>query len=141
LIVLDPADFLHVANELVAGSRSEALTPARVRTAVGRAYYAVFLLIRAELSRRHRVPLRRIQHGSVYTHLQSPRAGDELRHAGRELERLYAARQKADYDLAPDAFWRRHVEDPSAARILLRSAGKLAQAIPRLDLSPIAPLF
>src|SRR5215218_9914836 len=86
---------------------------ARVRTALGRAYYALYLLVRAEIARRHGVSLRSLQHGAMYTRLQSPRASDEVRQLGLDLQLLYTHRQMADYELDPTLSWKEKLEDPT----------------------------
>src|SRR5215218_2154072 len=106
---------------------------ARVRTALGRAYYALYLLVRAEIARRHGVSIRSLQHGALYTRLQSPRASDEVRQLGRDLQLMYTLRQRADYEMDPPPSWKKQLEDPTGAEALVRRAGELARTIPHLD--------
>lgn len=138
-----PAAFLHLAQQLVAQVEpsSPEMREARVRTALGRTYYALYLLVRAEIMRRHGIPLRRLQHGVVYTRLQSSVASEEVRRVGRMLEWLYALRQKADYEPAADPAWRGRLEDPVGAGELAVSALAIAAKLPKLDFSAVAPLF
>jgi hypothetical protein len=139
-----PADFLRVALELAIDARRQPLADARsarVRTALGRTYYALYLLVRAEIARRHGIPVRHLQHGLVYTRLQSPLAGDGVRALGRDLERLYTLRQKADYELDPDLLWKEQLDDAVGAEALAHRAWELASALPQLDFSPIVPLL
>jgi len=144
--VFPPASFLHLAHQLATAGDAEAppspeVSAARVRTALGRSYYALYLLVREEISRRHGVSRRWLQHGTVYTRLQSTLASDEVRRLGRNLEWMYTLRQKADYELDPDPLWREHLEDAAGAAALARNALELAGTLPRLDFTPVAPLF
>jgi len=143
--VFDPADFLTVARELTArqsrGAMVPAASPARLRTGFGRAYYALFLLVRTEISVRYQVPYRRLQHGALFTHLQSVRASKHLRGLGRELQRMYTLRQKADYELAPDPNVKGQLEDPDLLDALIDRAEELAATLPQLDFSPVIPLL
>ena len=82
----DPLEFLRVADSLVDGDSSEAT----LRTAVGRVYFAVFLVTREAFDIQGRSHI----HGSVIGAL---RRYD--RHASRQLERLMELRALADYDL------------------------------------------
>lgn len=80
--MFDPAEFLAVARGLV-DERAPAdafrgARRARVRTAYGRAYYALYLLVRTELAHRHRILPRRLHYGAVYTHLQSSLADHQV---------------------------------------------------------------
>lgn len=143
--MFDPTDFLSVARDLTGSERLSAarmpLRSAYLRTAFGRAYYALYLLVRAELSARHNIPYRRLPHGAVYTHLQSARASKHVRELGRDLQRMYTLRQKADYDVAPDAGVKWQLEDADLIDALIDRAEQLAATLPRLDFSPIVPLF
>jgi len=138
--MFDPTDFLTVARDLGASDRA-ATTPARLRTAFGRAYYALFLLVREEISSRHHIHYRRLPHGAVYTHLQSPRAGQEVRELGRELQRMYTLRQNADYELAPNLVVKGQLEDVELLGSLINRTRKLAAILHQLDFSPVVPLF
>ena len=141
-----PTSFIHLAHQLVTSGAGEPpsspeMIAARVRTALGRSYYAVYLLVRAEISRRHGIAPRHLQHGAVYTRLQSSTANDDVRRLGRKLEWMYTLRQKADYELDPDSPWREHLHDVEGAEAIALTALELAQAIPQLDFSPVAALL
>lgn len=86
-MTFDPNRFLGLARELASNSDDEA----RLRTAVGRAYYSVFLQAREILGIRER---RRV-HGLVIGRLRSVD-----RASGDQLDLLQALRGEADYDLA-----------------------------------------
>ena len=83
----DPNDFLRVADGLAQGSDDEA----SLRTAVGRAYYGVFLQARERLGIHGQ---RRRVHGIVIGRLRSADPA-----AGNQLDKLEALRGAADYDL------------------------------------------
>lgn len=134
--MFDPAEFIHLAGQLASDPGS-----ARVRAAYGRAYYGLYLSVRREIAGRHRIHRRRLTHGVLYSYLQSPRATTEVRRLGQELERLYALRQEADYELAPEEPWRRHMEDHRLAATRAARALTLSRSLPGLDFSSVIPLF
>lgn len=136
-----PEELIHFARE-IAGSRALTGSAAvRARTAHSRTYYGLFLIIRSILVGRHGLHVRRVEHGLLIRRMQYSSVSGELRELGRELERLYSIRQKADYDLAPSPEWQTRVEDPefaavSAARVLV-----IAERVRHLDFSPLVPLL
>jgi uncharacterized protein (UPF0332 family) len=144
---MDPSEFAVLSLQLANGDLHRpqlgrvSSEECRVRTAYGRAYYALFLAIRAEIARRHGVPTRRMPHGALYTHLQHTAAGPSVRRLGRELERLYALRQKADYDLAPEASWVGTLQDRQYAELLTKQALDRMSGMSELDFSPIVHRF
>lgn len=139
--MFDPAEFLTVARRLAEAGPHLGAPPARLRTAFGRVYYALYLLVREELSRRYRIPHRHLPHGAVYTHLQSPRASGRVRELGRDLQRMYRLRQTADYELAPDAEANRQLEDVALVGSLIHLAETQAKALPQLDFAPVVALL
>jgi hypothetical protein len=144
--VFDPADFILLAGHLAAGSASRGATaatssPARVRAAYSRAYYGLYLCVRREIAARHGIHQKKLSHGALYTHLQSSTATKGMRRIGRELERLYTLRQKADYELAPAEPWRVQLEDATLAATLAERALDLSRMVPHLDFSPVVSLF
>lgn len=110
---------------------------ARVRAAYGRAYYTLFLAVRAAISRKHGIPERRLEHGRLYTHLQSPRAEPRVRGVGKQLEHLYRLRRRADYELAPDAAW----QNAGSADLAAQQAMQLAATVEALDYGSIVDLL
>src|SRR3954454_22798161 len=103
----DPEDFLRLAERLVRLNNE-----AEVRTAIGRAYYAVFLKARTNLSAN-----RFVQTGSARDHgLVAGALADE--DDVLELGRLRQARNRADY--RPDLSTR-----PRNARALINRARQL----------------
>lgn len=139
--MFEPAQFLVVARWLVSEHAPWGADAARLRTAYGRVYYALYLLVRTELERRHHLERRWLQHGAVYTHLQSPRAGEQVRTLGRELQRMYTLRQKADYELDLPPEWKVQMEDEALATDLIAAAASWATRLPHLDFSPVVPLL
>jgi uncharacterized protein (UPF0332 family) len=143
--MFDPEEFLQLANELCARDGqavASRLTRARVRTAFGRAYYGLFLIVRSAISTRHGIPSRRFDdHGKLCRHLQNPRLRGEARALGRYLEHLYSLRQKADYDLEPHGLWEEKLADPALATKTAVEARRFARMIPALDFTPVIHLF
>ncbi len=86
-MTFDPSEFLNVASELARNPHDEA----SLRTAVGRAYYSVFLQACEKLGIRGR---RRRVHGFVIGRL---RHDDPA--AGNELAKLETLRGEADYEM------------------------------------------
>lgn len=139
--MFDPSDFLTIARELSDSARKRGRGPAALRTAFGRVYYALYLLVREELATRYRIHHRHLPHGAVFTHLQSPRAGRHVRELGRDLQRMYRLRQAADYELAPNPVAQGQLADAGLAGSLIEIAERRAKALPRLDFAPVVPLL
>lgn len=86
----DPLAYLRLAEELAAGTADEA----RLRSAVGRTYYALFLLAREKTGiREASAAHRRV--------IQAVRARQGFRTAGDQLDSLRWLRTVADYQLLP----------------------------------------
>lgn len=92
--MFDPTLFLNIARELGQTSEEE-----RLRTAIGRAYYAVFLVAREKLG----VTTRKQVHQMVIEEL---RRKPGTRAIGDQLDRLRRLRTEADYDLRSTSNWR-----------------------------------
>ena len=85
----DPVKFLGLARELASQGREEA----RLRTAVGRAYYALFLIARGKTGLR----------GKKATHRDVIKAVKKRNPStGHQLDALFRLRKLADYQLLPD---------------------------------------
>ena len=87
----EPLEFLNLAHDL-ANQGEEA----RFRTAINRAYYALFLIAREKTGVKgkrqvHRETINRVKRRSGY------------RTAGDQLDRLFRLRVTADYELLPNA--------------------------------------
>jgi hypothetical protein len=141
----DPRDFLSVAIEICAEARTRSLDPdppeAWVRTAAGRAYYGLYLVVRSAIAGRHGVSVRSLSHGAVIANLQHSRLRRDARAVGRHLEYLYAYRRRADYELVLEPGWRDKFGDADAVMALAIEANRLAVTVPHLDFSPIVHLF
>ena len=113
---LDPLEFLKLAREL--GGRSD---EAALRAAVGRAYYALFLLARERLGIPLTIP-------NVHSHVARVLRGQPgCWKAAGDLRALRALRNVADYQLMPsdpdDRDWSENWA--SAERIVRRVIPKL----------------
>ena len=89
-MTFDALTFLDVAVGMVGGTEAE------IRTAIGRAYYAMFLRTRDSLAAQGLKTLRNSgeDHGSVVRTLRQKRRVT----AGEQLEKLMSMRRVADYD-------------------------------------------
>lgn len=85
-----PSEFLLLAKELGCQSTDEA----RLRSAVGRAYYSVFLIAREKAG----VPNKRNVHSRTHAALKKMPG---CRTAGDMLSKLSRLREVADYELLP----------------------------------------
>ena len=142
--MFDPAEFFELAHELCSAERpniASRLTRARVRTSFGRAYYGLYLIVRATISTRHGIPLRRFEHGKLSRFLQDSRLRRDARALGRYLEHLYSLRQKADYELDPRGLWEEKLADPALATKTVAEAKRFARTVPVLDFTPVVHLF
>jgi len=141
----EPEEFLSVAIEICAKARALSpeiyATEAWVRTAVGRAYYGLYLIVRSAITDRHRISAQRLSHGALCSHLQNSRVRREARAIGRHLEYLYSWRRRADYELTLEPHWQRRLSDPDAVMAVTMEAERLARTVHRLDFAPIVHLF
>lgn len=136
-----PEEFITFAGE-VARAPALAGSPAvRARTAYGRIYYGLFLMVRAILVQRYGVPVRRVEHGRLFMRLQHSTIRGDLRDLGREMERLYSFRQQADYAVAPVRDVREMIEDPAIAAVVAGQTLTLAKRVPQFDFAPVAHLL
>lgn len=87
---LDPLSFLIVAKELASQGAGEA----KLRTAVGRAYYAVFLVARGKTG----ITTKRDVHTQVIQALKRRRP---YRGTAEQVDMLRRLRTVADYELIP----------------------------------------
>ncbi len=87
----DPRDFLDLANQLLPDHRYDTRT--RHRTAIGRAYYAAFLLVRKHLGEQGHsfAEVGQVHKDVINTAMTRNRA------IGNKLQTLYRARIEADY--------------------------------------------
>jgi len=116
---MDPRDFHKLATELVAGA-----TPAKIRTAINRAYYAAHH-VGAELLKGMGFKIEKGSqcHAGVYHRLNN--CGDkEIIKAGSQLGDLQSERNKADYRLD-----NKDIEDQKTAQGLVKQASRIIQIL------------
>ena len=109
---------------------------ARIRTAIGRAYYALFLSIRTEIRTLEGKAIHgrddRIDHGALKNLLYLANNSD-LNNLARTLDELYEARRQADYVLEPTGRWEKYYESPrNAKRLLIRAEAEIRR-LPNID--------
>jgi len=145
--MFEPVEFAVLARQLLIGNLDAALDgrgtseECRLRAALGRAYYALYLATRAVIVRKHGVPPRSINHGVLHTYLRHSEAGRELQALGQELRRLYALRQQADYEMVPTREWQLKLTDRVYVDFVTKQAITSASALDRLDFGPVAELL
>jgi hypothetical protein len=89
--VFEPIGLAVLATQLVIGNldatveRLGASRECRLRTALGGAYYGLYLATRAVIVRRHGVSSRWISHGMLHTQLWHSRAGRDVQALGHEF--------------------------------------------------------
>lgn len=90
---MDPKEFNNLASELAAGN-----TPAKVRTAINRAYYAAFLIGRELLKNKLGIPIQGTGkgHQDVKTYLNNSGDGEFMK-VSSKLSTLQRDRLQADY--------------------------------------------
>ena len=90
---MDPLDFLKIASDLQCSSEE-----AGVRTAVGRAYYAIFNYVRAYLAENNiNLPNHGI-HQNLYLCVKNSGVNG-ARDVGQTIDELRADRQEVDYEM------------------------------------------
>jgi hypothetical protein len=87
----DPLAFLELAKNLIDGGSPQ---ERELRTAVGRAYYAVFLLARDKMGIRARRDVHKLTRDAL-------KARPGYRSTGEKLSQLGRLRSVADYELVP----------------------------------------
>jgi uncharacterized protein (UPF0332 family) len=116
---MDPRDFHKLATELVAG-----VTPAKIRTAINRAYYAAHH-VGAELLKGMGFKIEKGSqcHAGVYHRLNN--CGDkEIIKAGSQLGDLQSERNKADYRLD-----NKDIEDQKTAQMAVEQSRRIIQTL------------
>jgi hypothetical protein len=116
---MDPREFQTLASILVNGK-----TPAEIRTAISRAYYATHNVSAEILSRGgFRISEGPGGHGDVWNRLSN--SGDtEVMKVGSQLSNLYAMRIHADYRL-----YRTDVENQKTAQGLVEQAKRMIKIL------------
>ena len=118
-MTFDPREFLRVANELAQQTNDEA----KLRSAIGRAYYAVMLCARERLG----IRAQRRVHRLVISRLRSVD-----RAAGDQLAKLETLRGVSDYDLIIDDLTQKDWQ--SNWRVASNFASHILRRIERLRL-------
>jgi uncharacterized protein (UPF0332 family) len=91
----NPRDFLQLASRLLTDSRYTPIET-RIRTSIGRAYYAAFLVSKAKQENRgHSFPNDHTVHKCVIDSFQD----DGLSHIASKLDELKGFRSDADYHM------------------------------------------
>ena len=126
--MFDPFEYVVLARQLLAGSLGAPFEGRRVseecrlRVALGRAYFALFLSIRNAIAQKHGIRVGWINHGLLHTYMRHSKAGSEMQALGHELRRLYALRQQADYVMNPTHEWHRKLTDSRYVELMTKQA-------------------
>jgi hypothetical protein len=128
MLDFDPREFIHLCEELLnnlSGAVVATSGPdqAKVRTAIGRSYYAAFLAAREKLSSMGNITPRG---GSQDHRLVVDSLGGERSDLGGKMYRLRLKRNRADYNLSPSGF------TLQAGRFWLRIASDLVTEVNQL---------
>jgi hypothetical protein len=116
---MDPREFQTLAFTLVNGK-----TPAEIRTAISRAYYAIHNVGAEVLSRAgFRISEGPGGHGDVWNRLSNS-GNSEVMKVGSQLSDLYTMRIHADYRLA-----RKDVENQKTAQGLVEQANRMIKIL------------
>jgi len=116
---MDPREFQTLASTLVNGK-----TPAEIRTAISRAYYATHNVGVEFLSGLgFRIPKNASGHGEVWNRLSN--SGDkEIMNVGSKLQTLHGMRLRADYRLD-----KKEVENQKTAQGVVQDAKKMIEIL------------
>jgi len=141
-----PTDFFDLAHELSSTGQNPVtsrLRNARVRTAFGRTYYGLYLLVRAAIAARHGTASRCAGSGTA-TSTRISRA----RNCGWMRGRLGVISSictnfagKRDYEMEPRGVWEEKLADSALATMTVAEARRFANTIPALDFTPVVHLF
>jgi uncharacterized protein (UPF0332 family) len=132
----DPSAFLEVADKVLDNMAIE--KRARVRAAIGRAYYSLFLSTRQAGCRSCGKHIdSKVEHGALKDALfaGAARISDDderttVETLAKLLDELYAARSESDYRLQPTPAWEAKLAKPKTARSFV---ARTKAAIKRLD--------
>lgn len=137
--MFDPREFVVLSRSLAVSTAFHA--EARARSSLGRAYYGLFLAVRAAICTVAKKSVDDdIGHGALTNLLFSTRK-DPLIALGAILNDLYEVRQKADYKLNPQAAWATRLADPKYAELRVKQAEEALRELPKLDLTPVIGKF
>jgi uncharacterized protein (UPF0332 family) len=90
---MDPLDFFATANRLKISQQE-----ADIRTAIGRAYYAVFNYIRSYLASNNITLKHNFAHRDLQTSIRNSGI-NEARELAQKIQELYDERRNADYEM------------------------------------------
>lgn len=139
----DPALLVPVAKLLPATALLD--KEARTRSAIGRAYYSLFLATRAAIAKAVGKDIDTdIDHGDLTNKLfaaSSETNNEDLSATAKTLSDLYMARKQADYRLAPEPKWAAKLSKPEYARGLTTRAEDAIKRLPKLDFSAMTGRF
>lgn len=97
-MAFDPRKFLALAKDLYTeGSRTG--DEARLRSAVSRAYYSAFLLLREAIRTERSAPRLHIEHERLARDLKVATSDLDVQEIGQRLDGLRSARGDADYKM------------------------------------------
>ena len=118
---MNPRDLCQLATRLVDGG-----SPVELRTAISRAYYAVYLVAVEHLEgMSFRISKGPGGHGEVQHHFNNS-GNVDLQHVSSQLGDLHGKRIRADYQLD-----RRDVENPKTARALVAQTSQMIETLDR----------
>lgn len=130
----DPALFAEVGLSITRQGSID--KEARTRTAIGRAYYSLFLAIRTAIRTQEGKEIHgredRIEHGALNNYLASADSPD-LNKLAKILGELYEARRQADYVLEPLDYWAKYCKKPMNAERLLKRVTATIRKLPTMD--------
>ncbi len=114
----DWTEYLHLAQEMAGQATQPSTEEAQLRSAISRAYYALFCKARNHLRdvEQHRIPPDSLAHHYVQTQFRNSRS-TVRREIGRNLNRLRTVRNEVDYDDAVPAL-------PTLTLAMLRLASR-----------------
>lgn len=141
-MTFDPALFAQVGKSLTEQGRLD--KEARTRTAIGRAYYALYLAIRKVIREAEGKAIHgrqdRVRHGALLSTLASA-SNHDLVVLAETLAELYEARRQADYVLEPQGRWIKYCQNPRNAKRLLKRAEAEIRRLPMIDFTEIIGKF
>ena len=136
--MFDPAQFAKIARGL--RDRTDLDREARARTMWGRAYYSLFLAVRAKVRDAEGKPTHgrgdHVDHGALRNSLYSSGSADLIALA-KLLEELYDRRRQSDYVLEPDHRWDKELKPTKAARKAKTVEGMIRSRLPSIDFAPL----
>lgn len=137
--MFDPALFAEIGKNIAnAGSLDK---EARCRTALGRAYYALFLSIRSALRQAQGRPIHgredHLDHGRLPIALYSAE-DPALSAIAKLLDELNRARRTADYVLDPEGGYQSLCISPRRASILAKRTAATIRSLRTVDFAQIA---